>query len=92
MTLTLPTNNTITIDGSAIKQLTLGTDNGSIIVTTSTTLSSNGGNGIASDKVVIQVIMDIPSWCVPFDTNPFLGGTLDGNGNNVVGVDPIYSK
>ena len=63
MTLHL-TNNTITIDGSAIKQLTLGTDNGSIIVTTSTTLSFNGGNGIASRQSGNQVIMDIPSWCV----------------------------
>ena len=43
---------------SAIKQLTLRTDNGSIIVTTSTTLSSNGGNGIASDsKVVIRKLL-----------------------------------
>ena len=85
MTLT-STNNTITIDGSAIKQLTLGTDNGSIIVTTSTTVSFNGGNGIASRQSGNQVIMDIQAGALSFDTNPTLGGTLDGNGNNVVGV------
>ena len=42
------TGNTITIDGSGIGTLTIGTDNGSIVVNTSTTISVNGGNGIAT--------------------------------------------
>tara|TARA_B100001057_G_scaffold424263_1_gene446912 strand:- start:7248 stop:7925 length:678 start_codon:yes stop_codon:yes gene_type:complete len=86
------TNNTITIDGSAISQLTIGTDNGSIIVTTSTTLSFNGGNGIASRQNGNQVIMDIEAGALSFDTNPTLGGNLDGNGNNVVGVDQLTAN
>ena len=86
------TNNTITINGSAIKQLTLGTDNGSIIVTASQTISFNGGNGIASRQSGNQVIMDIQSGALSFDTNPTLGGNLDGNGNNIIGVDQITAN
>ena len=78
------TNNTISIDGSAIKQLTLGTDNGSIIVTASQTVSINGGNGIASRQSGSQIIMDIQSGALSFDTNPTLGGNLDANGNNAI--------
>ena len=83
------TDNSITIDGSAISQLTLGTDNGSIIVTTSSTISFTGGNGIASRQNGNQVIMDIEAGALSFDTNPTLGGNLDGNGNNIIGVDQI---
>tara|TARA_B100000123_G_scaffold215631_1_gene164110 strand:- start:1644 stop:2321 length:678 start_codon:yes stop_codon:yes gene_type:complete len=86
------TNNTITINGSAIKQLTLGTDNGSIIVTASQTISFNGGNGIASRQSGNQVIMDIQSGALSFDTNPTLGGNLDGNGNNIIGVDQLTAN
>ena len=82
-------NNTITIDGSAIKQLTLGTDNGSIIVTASQTISFNGGNGIASRQSGNQVIMDIESGALSFDTNPRLANTLDGNGHNIIGIEQI---
>tara|TARA_Y100000589_G_scaffold189676_1_gene179493 strand:+ start:244 stop:921 length:678 start_codon:yes stop_codon:yes gene_type:complete len=83
------TENTITIDGSAIKQLTLGTDNGSIIVTASQTLSFNGGNGIASRQSNNQIIMDIQPGALAFDTNPSLGSDLDGNGHNIIGVEQI---
>mgnify|MGYP000170680311 FL=1 len=86
------TDNTITINGSAIKQLTLGTDNGSIIVTASQTISFNGGNGIASRQSGSQVIMDIQSGALSFDTNPTLGGNLDGNGNNIIGVDQLTAN
>lgn len=86
------TNNTISIDGSAIKQLTLGTDNGSIIVTASQTVSINGGNGIASRQSGSQIIMDIQSGALSFDTNPTLGGNLDANGNNVIGVDQLTAN
>ena len=86
------TNNTISIDGSAIKQLTLGTDNGSIIVTASQTVSINGGNGIASRQNGSQIIMDIQSGALSFDTNPTLGGNLDANGNNVIGVDQLTAN
>ena len=86
------TNNTITIDGSAIKQLTLGTDNGSIIVTASQTISFNGGNGIASRQSGNQVIMDIQAGALSFDTNPTLGGDLDANGNNIIGVDQFTAN
>lgn len=83
------TGDTITIDGSAISTLTIGTDNGSIIVNTSSTISINGGNGIATRQNGNQVIADIEAGALSFDTNPTLGGNLDGNGNNIVGVDNI---
>lgn len=80
---------TITIDGSAIGTLTIGTDNGSVIVNTSTTISVNGGNGIATRQNGNQIIADIEAGALSYDTNPTLGGDLDGNGNNIVGVDNI---
>ena len=83
------TGNTITIDGSAISQLTLGTDNGSIVITASKSISVNGGNGIATRQNGDQIIVDIEAGAVSYDTNPTLGGNLDGNGNNIVGVDNI---
>lgn len=83
------TDNTITIDGSAISQLTLGTDNGSIVITASKSISVNGGNGIATRQNGDQIIVDIEAGAVSYDTNPTLGGNLDGNGNNIVGVDNI---
>lgn len=83
------TNNTITIDGSAISQLTLGTDNGSIVVTASASLSWNGGNGIATRQNGNQIIMDIEAGALSYDTNPTLSGNLDANGNDIVGVDNI---
>ena len=69
--------------------LTIGTDNGSIIVNTSTTISVNGGNGIATRQNGNQIIADIEAGALSFDTNPTLGGTLDGNGNNIIGIDNI---
>jgi len=83
------TGNTITISGSAIGTLTIGTDNGSIIVNSSTTISVNGGNGISTRQNGSQIIADIEAGALSFDTNPTLGGTLDGNGNNVVGVNNL---
>lgn len=83
------TDNTITIDGSAISQLTLGTDNGSIVITASKSISVNGGNGIATRQNGDQIIVDIESGALSHDTNPVLGGNLDGNGNNITGVDTI---
>ena len=83
------TNNTITIDGSAIKQLTLGTDNGSIVVTASQTLSFNGGDGIATKQNGSQIIMDIQPGALAFDTNPQLGGNLDANGKNISNANII---
>lgn len=83
------TGNTITIDGSGIGTLTIGTDNGSIVVNTSTTISVNGGNGIATRQTGNQIIADIEAGALSFDTNPTLGGNLDGNGNNIVGVGTI---
>jgi len=83
------TGNTITIDGSGIGTLTIGTDNGSIVVNTSTTISVNGGNGIATRQNGNQIIADIEAGALSFDTNPTLGGDLDGNGNNIVGVGTI---
>lgn len=83
------TNNTVTIDGSAIGTLTIGTDNGSIIVNTSTTISVNGGNGISTRQNGNQIIADIEAGALSFDTNPTLGGTFDGNGNNMVGIGNI---
>ena len=83
------TDNTITIDGSAIKQLTLGSDNGSIVVTASQTVSVNGGNGIATRVNGSQIIVDIESGALSFDTNPALGGNLDGGGNNITNVGTI---
>ena len=80
------TSNTVTIDGSAIGTLTIGTDNGSIIVNTSTTISVNGGNGISTRQNGNQIIADIEAGALSFDTNPTLGGTFDGNGNNMVGI------
>ena len=80
---------TITIDGSAIGTLTIGTDNGSVIVNTSTTISVNGGNGIATRQNGNQIIADIEAGALSYDTNPTLGGDLDGNGNNIVGVNNI---
>ena len=86
------TSNTVTIDGSAIGILTIGTDNGSIVVDTSTTISVNGGNGIATRQNGNQIIADIEAGALSFDTNPTLGGTLDGNGNNMVGIDNITAN
>lgn len=83
------TNNTVTIDGSAIGTLTIGTDNGSIIVNTSTTISVNGGNGISTRQNGNQIIADIEAGALSFDTNPTLGGTFDGNGNHMVGIGNI---
>ena len=83
------TGNTITIDGSGIGTLTIGTDNGSIVVNTSTTISVNGGNGISTRQNGNQIIADIEAGALSFDTNPTLGGNLDGNGNNIVGVGTI---
>jgi len=83
------TSNTVTIDGSAIGTLTIGTDNGSIIVNTSTTISVNGGNGISTRQNGNQIIADIEAGALSFDTNPTLGGTFDGNGNNMVGIGNI---
>ena len=83
------TGNTSTIDGSGIGTLTIGTDNGSIVVNTSTTISVNGGNGIATRQTGNQIIADIEAGALSFDTNPTLGGNLDGNGNNIVGVGTI---
>jgi len=83
------TGNTVTIDGSAIKQLTLGTDNGSIVVTASQSLSFNGGTGVATRQSGSQIIFDIESGALSQDTNPQLGGNLDGDGNNITGVDTI---
>ena len=36
--------------------------------------------------------MDIQSGALSFDTNPTLGGNLDANGNNVIGVDQLTAN
>jgi hypothetical protein len=83
------TGNSITIDGSAILQLTLSSDNGSIQINQSQTVNLNGGNGIASRQSGSQIIFDIESGALAFDTNPQLGGNLDGNSKNISNVDQI---
>ena len=83
------TGNSITIDGSAIGTLTIGTDNGSIVINSSTSISVNGGNGISTRQNGSQIIADIEAGALSYDTNPTLGGTLDANGNNITGVNEM---
>ena len=49
-TIVTATGNTITIDGSGIGTLTIGTDNGSIVVNTSTTISGMVEMVLQQDK------------------------------------------
>ena len=47
---------------------------------------------LLQDKMAIQIIADIEAGALSLIQIPTLGGTLDGNGNNMVGIDNITAN